>query len=154
MESQSLASASASASAPSALAASALAAESSEASSEASAAASLPVAPLTSRLSTASLVLGLFSALCFAAPFVIGLRYGAKPPSWFFLVFPLTPLAVPWLPALLGIVAGHLSLRRMRQGTAAGGRWRALTGLGIGYCMLSINLVAAGLALVLLMALR
>jgi hypothetical protein len=115
----------------------------------------LAAAPPQGRLGTLSLALSLLSALCFAAPFAIGLRYGAKPPSWFFLVFPFAPLAVPWLPALLGIICGHFSHRRQPTSAAAtGDRWRGLMGLVIGYCMLGLNALAAGLALVLFLVLR
>jgi hypothetical protein len=105
-------------------------------------------------LATVSLLMGLLSALLFAAPFAAVLRYGSTPPPWFYLVFPLAPLATPWLPALLGIICGRVSRRQMKwRGAHSGERGRAAVGLILSYTLLAINLVVAGMVLLVYLAL-
>jgi hypothetical protein len=121
-----------------------------------------PGADPAQRLARRSLLLALCSLVIFAAPFIAIVLIGKLSQPWSFLLFPALPLAVPWLPALLAVILGHMS-RAPRRREGAGGSAQASRetrletttriALALGYTVLALNLVGLGLALVIVILL-
>ncbi len=116
-----------------------------------------------SRLARWSLALALCSLVLFATPFIAIVLIGKLPESWSVLLFPTVPLAVPWLPALLAAIIGHMSRSKQRQRANAMGNAEAsgatssetntTIALAFGYTVLALNLAGLALALIIMLLL-